>query len=672
MPVKCFDPDFEGSHGHIVDAKVAGYAVTSTAPYNIDDKVLPESAVSNSPAQAEMGIQAIARHLHNIKNDPTISEPPQLVISVHGYNTAEKGIKEWYNDIFRYAAYKDDKISGKSNLVFVGYRWSSEQISRGFVPLYGNLRALPDVPKAILTIGLVLLVFGIGDMVLEVARSLQLVSSPSFLIRFLDTVMSAMSGNEIGPFGRIVQAAFIISSKLLFGLALIVPFAIAVLLLLRLSVYFRDVYRAINFAVPDLTELIRQIDKAVYDLEKNEPSTVYAVPIDALASDKCSDIADCKRVTLSFVGHSMGGLVITNVVRILSDVFDHGSIAQNPSSKIGNTLRLGRLILASPDIPVLSVVSSRANGLASSLRRFDEAYLFSSEGDLALKLASTAANYISFPSARQDHGHRLGSVALRDDRYGKGIINLDNLNKYYTPEKSLYDAVREDPWDILQRLVTGVRKGKGGDRFQTLEALFAHEHQTESRATLADLFTFFDCTDYQDNVVILTEGGMNKTSENVDGVLTRPRKNKGKREFLSLQDYAGLLFDMITGKRDVHGGYFRGKYSRELVYRLAFLGFSGMLEATQEEQVLESKKAALGAFNQRCFERGIQVYLSPLRYRVDVQGAKLKEAKSQMIQTVKAAQEEPQTLHKEQVFSRAKVQANEAIATPLESVSSVG
>ncbi|NJR51228.1 MAG: hypothetical protein HC780_18285 [Leptolyngbyaceae cyanobacterium CSU_1_3] len=33
-----------------------------------------------------------------------------------------------------------------------------------------------------------------------------------------------------------------------------------------------------------------------------------------------------KRIRLSFIGHSMGAFVVTNAVRILSDVFDPGSI----------------------------------------------------------------------------------------------------------------------------------------------------------------------------------------------------------------------------------------------------------------------------------------------------------------------------------------------------------
>ena len=228
--------------------------------------------------------------------------------------------------------------------------------------------------------------------------------------------------------------------------------------------------------------------RALIDIEVSEINHAYAVPIDALQQAKKKGADPGKRVNLSFLGHSMGGLVITNVVRILSDVFDRGSIAQHPSSEIGHTLRLGRLILASPDIPVLSVVSSRANGLASSLRRFDEAYLFSNEGDLALKLASTAANYISFPSAHHHHGHRLGSIALRDDVFEKGIINLNNLREQYALDKTLCEAINDDDCDILKCLVTAADKGNG---YRSLESLFADEHHTNSVANAGRFIHLF-------------------------------------------------------------------------------------------------------------------------------------------------------------------------------------
>ena len=551
-----------GSSHYAKNVNVSGYAVTSTAPYNTDDDK-QNPAVDNSPEQARKGICAIAQDLHRIKTDPTICEPPQLVIAVHGYNSSDLNVHKWYHDIFRYAAGNDRQISQSRNLVFVGYRWSSEQIFRKPQELLDNLKALPDVPRNLFGIGLVLVVLYFGGLVADILRSLEILSPPPISVRLLNLVFGGWHS-----WGKLIEAIVLVGVQFLMGGAFVVTIAMAVLWILRVSVYFRDVYRAINFAVPDLTELIRQIDKAVMDLEQSELNQAYSVPIDALCHDKTSDEESKKRIDLNFLGHSMGGLVITNVVRILSDVFDRRSIEQNPTSEIGNALRLGRLILASPDIPVLSVVSNRANGLASSLRRFDEAYLFSNEGDLALRLASTAANYISFPSTDHFHGHRLGSIALRNDLHEKGIINLPALQQKYSLDKTLCEALDEDKYDILKCLFITPASG-GKDKYKCLGDLFKDDYDVSPSASLANLFTFFDCTDYEDYSLKLIGSGMNERSHTTGGLLTRAHG----RPHLNLRDYIELFYDMVSGKRNVHGGYFYGEYSRELIYRIAFLGF---------------------------------------------------------------------------------------------------
>ncbi len=651
LPVDCFTKDVSGqssggkssgssSGGYsnrAVKTAVSGYSVTSTAPYNTDDKDDATSAVDNSMEQAENGVRAIAQDLHRIKVDPTIAEPPQLVIAVHGYNTSERGIQKWYHDIFRYVAHDDKQISQNRNLVFIGYRWSSEQILFNPKHLWVNLKALPSVPRAVLSVGLVLVLLYFGGMISEVLRSLDILPPTSLSISLLNALF-----DDWQVLGKIVSVFILVSLRLLMGSALAITIAVTVLLLLRVSVYFRDVYRAVNFAVPDLTELIRQIDHAVIDLDVDQIQQKHTKPSEALrqATRLQLEPHETERITLSFLGHSMGGLVITNVIRILSDVFDRRSIEHNPTAEIGNTLRLGRLILASPDIPVLSVVSSRANGLASSLRRFDEAYLFSNEGDLALRLASTAANYISFPSRLHYHGHRLGSIAIRNDRYNKGIINLPILRQQYSTEKSLSEAVNDDPCDILKCLfitrTASHQSDKSGDGYQCLGDLFEDEHNLSSPASLADLFTFFDCTDYKDYALKLRESAMNEHSDEQKGLLSRA---KGK-PYLTLRDYAELLWDMMRGTLDVHGGYFYGEYSRELIYRIAFLGFEGALKAIAAEDTtgcIKDTQQSLDVFDQRCQDKGLQVYLSPLRYRVDVQGAPLSMARDEMLQLVKVA-----------------------------------
>lgn len=186
--------------------------------------------------------------------------------------------------------------------------------------------------------------------------------------------------------------------------------------------------------------------------------------------------------------------------------------------------------------------------------------------------------------------------------------------------------------------------------------MFKDDYDVSPSTSLANLFTFFDCTDYKDYSLKLRESGMNERSRTPHGLLTRAHG----RPHLNLKDYMELFLDMVSGKRNVHGGYFYGEYSRKLIYRIAFLGFEGMLDAIaaealdySSEQVpkrkpdrklernsenrIEKKQQILQAFHLECREKGLQAYLSPLRYRVDVQGAPLSLARDEMLNTVKAA-----------------------------------
>ncbi len=605
------------------------YLVVSTAPNNIDEEM--PSPPANSVDQTKQGLAAIAQELHCIQTDPTIDAAPELVVAVHGYNTEEKGIRAWYSDIYRYIAQDDKQIRHRRNLVFVGYRWSSEKVSANPRHLWRSLRALPDVPQAMLAIALVFMLTYWGW---------SLLFEPLWRNGWTDVL------------GVTLLSAAVAMSMM-----------IVTLLILRVTVYFRDVYRAVNFGVPDLTELVRQIDQAVIELRLEEmrshhPSyqeNSYSTRQVAMGEADDSNGNRIPKIKLSFLGHSMGGLVITNVVRILSDVFDRRSIEQNPVPDIGNTLSLGRLILVSPDIPILSIISSRSNGLASSLRRFEETYLFSNEGDLALRLASTAANYISFPSARQNHGHRLGSVALANSPHDKGIINLGALRKEYPKHLSLQEAIAADELDILDSLYITHSSGKG-DGYLSLGELFKLESSKTVNASLADLFTFFDCTDYKDYKLTIDENSRRLSTKKKVGLLTRAKGRKS----LNLWDYTELLFLCLQGQLDVHGGYFHGQYSRQLIYRLAFVGFEDMLLAVSDESnkrennqeitidniaedsIVEEtvevspnqREQKLTLFDQLCMEKGIQIYLSPLRYRVDVQGAEMSEAKKEMMQSL--------------------------------------
>lgn len=93
--------------------------------------------------------------------------------------------------------------------------------------------------------------------------------------------------------------------------------------------------------------------------------------------------------------------------------------------------------------------------------------------------------------------------------------------------------------------------------------------------TVADFFTYFDCTDYvdfeSDPTKSVSQNGKPK------GVVSHALR----RAALNLWwDYIILCFAYffsIPRHINVHGGYFEGKFSQRLIYELAFLGFQGFL-----------------------------------------------------------------------------------------------
>ena len=190
--------------------------------------------------------------------------------------------------------------------------------------------------------------------------------------------------------------------------------------LLRGIVYFRDNYRATNYGVPDLVQVIRAIDGKIGELRRSSEWT--------------------NDVELSFIGHSMGGFVVTNTIRVLSDVFasqvsdfnaygagPSGEGEDAPSPNVGRCFQLKRFVLASPDIPGETLLSSRGNFLRSALKRFDEAYLFSNEGDEVLRQISTLANYFVFPTKSRNHGFRLGNTEILSRNFGMIDVNGEDF-----------------------------------------------------------------------------------------------------------------------------------------------------------------------------------------------------------------------------------------------------
>ena len=652
---------------NVAQASIPGYFVASTAPINVEGdnptahRQQIHSCQPAAPQQEEQSLNEIAEGLFNKVVDPSRSQGDivELIISVNGFSNSVKATRSRVEEIYNYINNdKSQQVQKKAhNLMYIGYRWPSEPLvgdnSWWFEKAYNALTSLPLLPRFILFFGLVSILLSLCF------DSHDLLINPflSFLFSIIILILTTMF------------------------------FFVVSLVILRLAMYFRDSYRATNYGVPDLVELIRQLDKTLVNHVKkrylDEVSLVakfkgmllnglkdelsleelvvakqeepvleeicelivnnYCIDRDihplkredlknkSLNSfltqdylDKVVKIAenliklttdseltrvkeraieilenkakkywkDNNRIKLTFIGHSMGAYVVTSAVRILSDVFDLNSVgnlgATNklPTSDIGSVFALERLVLVAPDIPVNTILSGRSNFLRSSLRRFSETYLFTNEGDLALRIASTVANYFSFPARTRESGYRLGNVAIQDNE-GYGIINLNYIRQQQ--HRDLLHTLFIDSFNPSKSLAK-VQEG-------------FHLEEVLDREEIASLFTYFDCTDYTDQTT----------------------RNSKKRQVLTIGRwrwepqwiyYVRLSIAYALGIKDTHGGYFQGQFSQQAIYRLAFLGFGDFLDSLNQKD----RMSALDYLSQKCYQNKVQVILSPERYEVDILG----------------------------------------------------
>jgi hypothetical protein len=570
--------------------RLKSYLIASTAPVNVED-----SPIDSANGDPQARIQEIAAFIAAHTNANT---PVEILIQVHGYNM-KASYTRWIYD--RTATELAEKYTNDDRArLYIGYRWPSES----FDPEAPAQSANPPVKTRLWR---------------RVQQAQQVL--PQFLGWMARSSNWGLIGGAIGLILGVLLAisagtrfiALIVLFLLVLLLAVAVMLPILTLLALRLSNYFRDVHRAEQYGVLDLVELMRQLDRAVIAEVHREWE-----PRD--------------RIRLSFIGHSMGAFVVTQVVRILSDVFDTRSISTldmsdrtaPPPSAIGNIFRLGRLVLVAPDISTESIISGRANVLRSAIRRFEEAYVFCNEGDLALRLASTVANYFSFPASSREGGYRLGALTVRppDDNPEAppqyGIVNLKADDKLTDRAGFInYLAIHAD-----YSVATRQAKLWGQDTHTP-------EVRHLDRKPIAELFTYFDCTDYQEPIVDPKTGIAKR--KGIVGLA------EGKRS-LGSRDLLRLTIAMAQGKIDPHGGYLSpdAKFCRELIYGLGVLGFAGLLDrfdtapeyAADHRQICEQNQnldsqqqermALLRVFSQVTADRGMQVLLSPERYNVEV------------------------------------------------------
>ncbi len=648
---------------------IKGYYVFSTAPINVEDKFnTPDSeSVKNT-------LLEIAKHLVEHKDS-------EVILSIHGYANTKLNAIDRHKKIYSYANCECHEKAP----VFLGYRWPAENPvqddSSKNILLLKLKDALLSLPTMLLTIFISMLILGLitASFLIwhfSISATLGFISLiaivPTTLILWWGdalTLLFPLLPNVLLLLGLLLEIIAIFATFNISGIfvpLLILFFSlfaiIIALIALRLSNYSRDNYRATNYGVIDLVELIRHLDQSVIETiiapnalskenilalittiknETNENITLKDWQ-QASSERKIEWWGKNRRIKLNFIGHSMGCFVATNTIRTLSDVFDENSIYKNPSAEIGRVFSLARLILVAPDIPIETIIPRRSNFLAASLRRCEEAYVFSNEGDLALRLASTAANYFSFPAKTRFRGYRLGNITVKHFKEKTKTQPLVDVpiygivNPEYKDAPSNYLEIRASNQEHknIEELIT-----ERGDR----QLKVPLKTNLDEEVPIADLFTYFDCTDYED---IKAENVNQLLAPEIEKPELPKQKNLSKalkKSALNFSDYIQLIIAyfvyMYTNPSkyiNTHGGYFEGKFSQQLIYQLAFLGLDNFLEKLTSEKVADKQIdenvpdkqiEKIHKLSEKCKKKQIQVVISRrIHDRLTQQGDVVKEA----------------------------------------------
>jgi Putative serine esterase (DUF676) len=488
-----------------------------------------------------------------------------IILQIHGYNTSEE---EFYATCQKTAT-TIKKIHDRSNdtLLFIGYRWPSEKMSVNGLLATTSRSILPLWLQYCGIIGIIRLTIDLWNFI---SGNVAQVFDVHYYINFLKTY-------NISDWD--IRLLFTIIALLIFRFTSILSIAIMTLIIMRASGYFQDSYRAINHGVPDLVQFFRVFD---YWIRQNSKFTKV-------------DSNNGNRIKLSFVAHSMGGFVTTNLIRILSDVFDNKNDAntlsvvdeenqsyESISPHIGSFFTLNRMVLVSPDIPLNTILLERANFLGSSLIRFQESYLFSNQADMVLLLFSTVANYLSFSSRTPQMGYRLGNIGIHhhiNQKWWRPIvtrlklfITIFRYDYKSTIDYSKYREKRFDliniqqpastacPFSVLEYLIIGVQHTK----------LFSRGRENiQKQPFLAQKFTYFDCTDYlrRKAKIIKTKRGL---------------------EALDLFDYLILIFQHSF----THGGYFDNEKcpeTHEAIYSIICQGFDEFSTTKTGQEIIQGQ-----------------------------------------------------------------------------------
>ncbi len=384
------------------------FLVTSTVSVSQEvDRCLP----TDPQVTKKLG-KARFRSLFNIKELGQIIHRQgvkQLTLRTHGYANPSVNFYKSFTQEAIALNCPDAKTQArtlKDDHFYIGYHWPSEQplFSRGLWSDYSNH-------------------LGVVVKFLVALSALAGVFSGLFYGIFW----------ALNRFNHVSGAPF---SWLSIFLVVLVLWTM-VFLFLRIVVYQRDRYRAVHYGSPDLAEFVWRLDRSLEKeiaaaTERSHPEVISPAKG---AEDPASEPSESTPsphfptptlpLQVNLVGHSMGGLLLVNTLRILSGFGkdDRGTLAPDATidpevesiDSIGKYLRLDKLILASPDIPMEFLREGRNNYVRSAMRRSRRIYLMSSDRDVVLRYLSTVGNWFIEPSI-QMAGLRLGNIYLKRTR----------------------------------------------------------------------------------------------------------------------------------------------------------------------------------------------------------------------------------------------------------------
>jgi hypothetical protein len=477
--------------------------ICSTAPLEVERPYRSGLDAEDFERSAEQ-LLALRRHLDQFFRKPGAGVGNQrlrLVVRIHGYNVPLESVEQDYADAERKFRSDAQRMSTAPPDDYVLFVHYAWPSER--IGAGGPLRWIRAMPVGLL---LLLLVGGV--------------------------------------LGSTASGVAAVIGHLLLGIGI-------TLTVLRMVVYFRDRDRAGTFGVFDAVEMIRALHHLVQEISAN---TGFIKQLKR--GEAC-------RISLSFLGHSMGTFLTTSLIRVLSNVFDAdadshlwednplgpfaGPRCRAPASQeqrrqraaIGELFILDRLILVAADIPVWAITTGRSNHLASCLRRFRNTFLFVNDADMVLRLASTLANYFVFPSGTRMGGYRLGNLSItgrgRGDGYGWRVSDLRDLELH------------------------GVLRARALD-----------EPPFSCPPAIGYPLNVIDCTDY-------TDQGRHLSAFTAGNALLRPFNYAATLVLM-------LLAPLGIGQIDSHGGYFRGRFCLDLLYGLALRGVPANQEPSPQIQ----------------------------------------------------------------------------------------